>query len=315
MPDALSTSLLIVVAFCVSVLSWQFIEKPFRAKPFRMGSIGTIGVAGGAMAATALLAYISVPLNSKLWHYNTAESNIMSYMNYKSTEMRYGTCFLDLRSEDLKFFQAAHCLDMNSNKKNYLIVGDSHAADLWYGLSNEYPTINFLQATVPSCEPIMGNSSGKCGNMLKYIFNNFIPAHHLDGIILSANWLSGDFRNTISTAQKLKQYSSRVIIFGPCPEYDQPLPLLLARAMIKANMKIVFNHLLKDRKVKDENLSKLATDSGVEYVSVYSILCPGDACTTTVGDNVPILFDTDHFTAAGSEFLAAKVKLLSGATK
>jgi peptidoglycan/LPS O-acetylase OafA/YrhL len=314
-PDFLSTVLLIALAFGVSVLSWRFIETPFRAQPFRLSAIGTVGVAGAVMAGMALLAVIAVPLSSSMAHYSPAVKNIMAYMDYKPAEMRDGTCFLDLHDEDLPSFKASHCLDVNPAEPNYLILGDSHAADLWYGLAHVNPGVNFLQATVPSCEPIMGKGGGKCGALMRYMFDEFIPAHHLDGIILSANWLGGDLKDAIATAQKLKPYAGQVVIFGPSPEYDQPLPLLLARGLMKHDMSFVFDHLLRDRQARDKAFAALAAKAGVEYVSIYQLLCAGGECVTTVHGDTPILFDADHFTPTGSELLATKIKLFPGDPK
>ncbi|MDE7547953.1 acyltransferase family protein [Acetobacter fabarum] len=308
-PNAWTIPLLLGAAFGVSALSWRFIEQPFRTRPFRLSAKSTIGVMGGIMVVTVLLAFASSRLNAILWHYSPAEQKVMSYMAYKPATMRTGTCFIDRKTEDIEAYKAAHCLDVQAGKKNYLVLGDSHAADRWYGLQQSYPDINFLQATAPSCEPVLGKNGGQCGALLHYIFEVFLPSHHLDGVILSANWLEHDFNGIVKTAQMLGQYTDRVIVLGPSPEYDQPLPLLLVRAMVKNNMALVFNHILQDRKKRDQNLAIRLKGTGIEYVSVYNILCPDTVCLTTVNNNVPVLFDADHFTAEGSVFLAGNMHL------
>lgn len=308
-PGFWTIPLLLGAAFGVSVLSWRFIEQPFRTRPFRLSAKSTIGVMGGVMVLMVLLAFASSRLNATLWHYSPAEQKVMSYMAYKPTTMRTGTCFIDRKTEDIEAYKAAHCLDVQAGQPNYLVLGDSHAADRWYGLQQSYPNIHFLQATAPSCEPVLGKNGGQCGALLHYIFEDFVPSHHLDGIILSANWLEHDFNNIVKTAQMLRKYTDRVIVLGPSPEYDQPLPLLLVRAMVKNNMDLVFNHILQDRKKRDQMLAARLKGAGIEYVSVYNILCPGTVCLTTVNNNVPVLFDADHFTAEGSVFLAKNMPL------
>ena len=231
-----STILLIGLVFGVSILSWHFIEKPFRTKPFRLSSKEVVSIAGAIMAGTLVLAFISAPLNSKIWHYDSAMNNILAYENIPIT-MRGGTCFLDPNKKGLQPLLTANCLEIKEKQQNYLIFGDSHAADLWYGLSQENPTINFLQASVGGCPPIIGaksriigaKSSRGCAIFLNYMFNDFIPHHHLNGIILSARWEQDDVENALVTARRLRPYADRVIIFGPSPEYDKSLPKLLAR--------------------------------------------------------------------------------------
>ena len=38
-------------------------------------------------------------------------------------------------------------------RPNYLLVGDSHAAHLWFGLSSAMPEVNVMQATASMCRP------------------------------------------------------------------------------------------------------------------------------------------------------------------
>ena len=42
---------------------------------------------------------------------------------------------------------------MDPKMPNYLLLGDSHAAELWLGLSSVYDRIHFLQTTATACLP------------------------------------------------------------------------------------------------------------------------------------------------------------------
>ena len=60
--------------------------------------------------------------------------------------------------------------------KNILIVGDSHAAHLIWGLSFSYPDSNVLQATATGCRPYIGSYGvKKCIDLVNYTFNDFLP--------------------------------------------------------------------------------------------------------------------------------------------
>ena len=51
------------------------------------------------------------------------------------------------------------CLKPDPARPNYLLVGDSHAAHLWSGLSLAMPEVNLMQATASLCRPaIMAGS-------------------------------------------------------------------------------------------------------------------------------------------------------------
>jgi SGNH domain (fused to AT3 domains) len=82
---------------------------------------------------------------------------------------------------------------------NVLIIGDSHAAHLWSGLQESYPTVIFLQANVVASIPIIGAAGDdpRCTGMMKFIYEKFLPRTHLDGIIISARWKSDDIQAAI----------------------------------------------------------------------------------------------------------------------
>jgi hypothetical protein len=41
----------------------------------------------------------------------------------------------------------------DGKRPNYLLVADSHAAHLWFGLSTSMPEVNLMQATASACRP------------------------------------------------------------------------------------------------------------------------------------------------------------------
>jgi SGNH domain (fused to AT3 domains) len=126
----------------------------------------------------------------------------------------------------------------------------SYAAHLWSGLQTSYPSINFLQATAAA---VFLSSEEKatirfCSGMMKYIYEEFLPRAHLDGIIISARWGPEDIQAAIQTAQAFLPYADRVFLFGPLADYDQALPRILARAIAsgKSESKLAETHRRAD---------------------------------------------------------------------
>lgn len=68
---------------------------------------------------------------------------MLAYADYDQYEMvRAGTCALGQRKFDnFALYDRVRCLSLAPDKRNFLIVGDSHAADLWYGFSKRFPRI------------------------------------------------------------------------------------------------------------------------------------------------------------------------------
>src|SRR5262249_21356921 len=67
-------------------------------------------------------------------------------------QYRVGSCFLTSKNT-FTDFSAATCLAQDPQKRNILLIGDSHAAQLWYGLASTFKDVNFMQATASGCKP------------------------------------------------------------------------------------------------------------------------------------------------------------------
>ena len=110
--------------------------------------------------------------------------------------VRKGTCFLspDHRIEDLK----PHCYIPDPKKKNMLIIGNSHAADLYPGFKTTFPDWKISQVTAAACAPIFAPSENKhCGPTRKFIFDTVIPTYRYDLVILATSG-SGGHRKLLS---------------------------------------------------------------------------------------------------------------------
>jgi peptidoglycan/LPS O-acetylase OafA/YrhL len=296
------------IAVGLAAASWRFVEQPFRTKPFRLNARATVGAGAAIMAGMSLLALAAIPLNPAIWNYPPQTTKILSYMNDPGASMRPGTCFLFSGANGFKFFNAPTCLNTDPTRKNYLLIGDSHAADIWSGLAKDNPSVNFLQATASGCKPILGTTGEKrCTDLRQFIFKDFIPRHHLDGIILSANWDDDEIAGAIKTAQSLRPYATHVIIFGPSALYDQALPRLLARSLLAKNPAIISRHLVAEQKITDADFAHATLGPGLAYVSIYTAMCPARHCIAEVGNDIPLQSDAEHFTQAGAALIAARI--------
>jgi len=118
----------------------------------------------------------------------------------------------------------------------------------------------------------------------------------------------------------MKQKGLEVILFGPTIEFDVPLPRLLALslrdrkpAMVDARFDITPVQI-------DEKLAEVARNKWkISYISVFENLCASkvkmeddsqtiSGCPIYAARNVPLLFDTDHFTREGSILFARTMK-------
>src|SRR5262249_17443149 len=145
-------AMLLALAGVASVLSYRYVETPFRRRPARRDARGTLKAAAFGMAVVAALA-VAVPLAVMRGRSGAARADkILAWTQYPAEKVvRSGVCFLTTGYSDQSLFRNDLCLALRPDRKNVLVMGDSHAAHLWMGLHEARPDINFMQATASGC--------------------------------------------------------------------------------------------------------------------------------------------------------------------
>jgi peptidoglycan/LPS O-acetylase OafA/YrhL len=296
---------LVGVALIAAVLSWRWIESPLRNAAPNISLNRTIWIGISAMLVGCMIAGAATLTRRGA---NEAE-RLLAYEQLQTPSyMRIGTCFLTSQYTQFSMYDQRECLAIKPRMRNLLILGDSHAADLHYGLSKTYPNINFLQATASGCKPVLNPTGEKrCVDLVTYILNDFISAHRIDGVILSARWTTSDVSAAKRTAAALARRVGTVIVIGPVPEYEQSLPRLLATAVANGvdagTQARRFGRLMPiatERAFRSEKFAR-----GVFYYSAIEAMAKN--CQYIAGKQ-PVQFDYGHLSEAGSKCVAQAMK-------
>ena len=118
------------------------------------------------------------------------------------------------------------------------------------------------------------------------------------------------WRNLTDTIELLHQRGIAVILFGPFPVYDMDLPRLLAKSITNGKIDYARRHLVPQERALDEQMSGLAKSIWhVPYVSPLESLCTDVGCNEYAVPDLPMQFDTSHFTLQGSEYLGRRVRI------
>ena len=306
--SALDIPVVIGVSLVLAVLSWKYVETPCRKGQATNRVVITLSLSSLAVVAVASIGiFFSNGLSVR---FSPRVNEIASYMHYDSkAQTRAGSCFV---SSFLSFDQA-RCLIKSETKKNYLIIGDSHAAHLWHGLSITFPEINFMQATLSSCVPTFLHASEEqenCKSLTSFIYNDFLPHNKIDGIVLNATWGKIDLVRLSRTIDAAQRNVGTVILIGPMVQYDQGLPRLLALAVLKGQPELPFSHRSSEFAITDKEMRQLAGEKHINYISFFDLLCSQAVCRTTTDGNMPLLYDYGHLTSQGSEQVAAQIRKL-----
>jgi hypothetical protein len=255
------------------------------------------------MFATHGLAYRFSPEANRM----AAFGSVKSY----ESGMRVGKCFIT-SANNANQYDRESCLPQDSTGRSILLMGDSHAADLWPGLSKFYSDQNLLEAAVSGCRPLLSAMDVgplRCTQMYQFIFREFLPYHPVNTVLLSGFWEDQDLDSLGKTIFWLQQHGMEVVLAGPAPALDLSLPRLLATHSRDGEPWIDMHaHELPRLRKLDETMSRMAgTTWHVRYISVYQSLCAG-ACQPFIAQKIPLLFDDNHLSPLASETLFARLR-------
>jgi peptidoglycan/LPS O-acetylase OafA/YrhL len=305
LPDSsnLATKLAVIaVSIGIAWLSWKFIETPFRSKARRASKALVFGTASAAMISSIVLCGLVLIGRGVPFRFPERVVAIASYLGYDpSTAFRAGQCYL---ATNRQRFDVESCLKLDSTRPNYLLVGDSHAAHLWLGLSSAMPEVNILQATASSCRPAILPGSPfdtrACPSLMQFVFDDFLVHNRVDKILLAASWKDEDLPILSTTLQTLQARGLDVTVLGPIVEYDGALPRLLADEILHNDASIAGAKRTSGIKNRDRTMSQMVADSGATYLSTYDLVCRKGRCDEFAEGDIPLQFDAGHLTAKGS---------------
>ncbi len=296
-----------VVLLAASILTWRFVEQPFRrpSSPLRRHAGRLLPVGGLLLGGGGGLVLAGNGLPDRFPPSVAAVAS--TYSTGSRFPYREGRCFITSKEAPGAFDRGA-CLAIRPDAANVLLLGDSHAAHLQPGFRDVWPSLNLLQATASGCKPLLGaTGAARCTTLMRAMLEDFIPAHHLDAIVIAALWDEADIPALRATIAAVRPYAARVVVFGPVPRYDQPASTLIARAMLRDELARVPSHLLPGVKPLDA-LMEAAVAPLAAYVSPYRVLCPRDRCRLLAAPGVPMQFDYHHLTREGSDWLVATLR-------
>ncbi len=316
---------ILAMSVVVAILSWRFVETPFRKGRLRLARGPLFYVAGGVVAAMTTVGLLMIGSGGFPGRFPPDALAVSRYTDFDtSAAYRVNTCFLQTRV-DFSSFRQDICMKQDPNRKNYLLIGDSHSAALYYGLSTEFPEINFLQATVAACDPFIPSISDlehqNCKQMADFIFDDYLVHHKVDAVVISGRWEENAIPKLQKTLKWLIGHGQHVILIGPVTEYDASLPRILATGLRERDPTLAAEHsMLPILRALDTELGVAARNTWkVRYISIFEDLCTSTTtaeipnnrvagCPLYAAPLVPLLIDTDHLSPQGSLLFATAMR-------
>ncbi len=297
--------ILVAISFTLAILSWRWIERPFRDGKLRLSSKGAFMFAGVSAGVLVLGAALALLTHGFPGRFPAAAVAVGDYVNEQANN-RMGSCMV-IRARD---FKPDPCLKEDPARPNWLLIGDSHAAAQWTGLQQAYPAVHFLQVSRASCRPDPARTDSDCGVLMQMVFHHYLLTHHVDRMIAVGRWVSTDLPAMDRLADWTHAHNLPLTIIGPTQDYDAALPRLLAYGLMRHQENLANQHREPDTAVLDQTLAGLAqTRWHVPYISLVHMFCPAGHCATYVDGQgtAPLLLDGDHFTNEGSLLAAQRI--------
>jgi hypothetical protein len=298
-----------ILSMAIGWLSWRYVERPFRQSgPATFGSRRTVFACSGA-AAAILIALGSTLDNSSIMQqrFSAASGALLSYSEFNQTDefdaaYRIPSCYFDPTRIDLAEIDRVTCHHPVAGVANVLILGDSHGAHLWYGLATVFPDVHFLQANAAGCRPLMpAIGTEPCRALLELMWQDLMQQDGIHAVILAGRWVDEDIGRISGTIQALRNAGLVVYVAGPVPEYEAALPIILSRTGTGQDRdELASRYLDQDRFDFASAIVSESRAAGAIYLDMIDAICDARVCETMTDDMVPIQWDSDHFTPAGS---------------
>lgn len=301
----------IAFSFGLAGLSWRFVERPFRQGGGMARQPRQVFAQAGlaCVLLTAVLAS-TLHLDGVPGRFSAEAVRISGHLDDRLHDEVVDTkvldrCFLTSSNPGVEF-DPGHCLKRREGHRNYLLLGDSHAAMLWSGLSTQLPEAHVMLAAASGCRPTLEHAEEaleRCTALMEQVYDGYLRQSRIDGVIISARWQAADLPRVESALKAMRAQGHRVVLVGPVAEYRKSLPRLLALSVEHGDAGLAERHLKRDLWHLDARVEELAQRAGADYISLIDLVC-AQQCVKFTDERIPLQFDYGHFTAAGSMHVA-----------
>lgn len=299
-----------IILFTAASVFFGYISFKYVESIKITSSIPILAAMAVLFISTAALSFFNI--NNNVFKPKTLE--IANYtINHKSVrakQMNSGVCFLTDVS-NIKQLNKEQCLCIEKNKKNILLIGDSHGAHISQSLRERLAdkNIHLLQVTGSGGLPTLRSTRINGYNKLtKYVYSDFIVNNKIDGVIICANWVNAKtwnispeqlLNNINETISYLDKYHIKSVVIGQNEIYTIPYSTIAAQEN-QYNIRISKKYLVKDAyEINNFLYEKLKP----YYVNIINT----NYTPPLSSDNTPYMDDENHYTKYGADIATDKI--------
>jgi hypothetical protein len=309
---------IIAAAILLATAMYFLVEQPFRRR--RPGgkrlSDPAFGLACAGLGFALILPSVAA-VAARGWPNRVAGSLRAAAAGLEKMKERH---FADAREQDTKPFPAA-------GRRNAVIIGDSHAADLLTALMRADSQVNYRVIDIPYyCQPVLGarpygNSTPiksreiaeDCRQRGESLRDNPL-LRTADTILISSTWNDYGLAELPATIDYLrKQYPAPIFLFGARFFFTDPSALLLqASNYADANQRYDAAKDVAAYEKEFAALSGIAKRAGVQIVDLRPYVCDrsqeGWFCPLLLDNGDLLYWDWHHWTEAGAKRVGMRLR-------
>ncbi|STX50232.1 O-antigen acetylase [Legionella busanensis] len=324
----LSEGLRIGLVFLSILLAWLtyiIIEKPLRFHKSNKIALGLLSF----LFLIGVIGY-STYINNGFKFRLTDRTEFLDFFDNTPPQLQYITyhdIFKKYRTEcdfynipnssnqtNFKKSIDPNCYNPKTNKSIF-IWGDSHAQQLYYGLSSILPKdISILQVASSACLPRLVskvNSNNYCDYSNQFALE--VIKRERPHTVIIAQIQGHEVNDDIPLfSAKLKELGvSQVLILGPVPQWKPYLYKVIAKKFWFNTPKRISANLDKNALRTDKIMKqRYANNQDIQYISLIDFFCTAKGCLTYLGKDKKaglVTFDYGHLNPSASIFLAKKL--------
>jgi hypothetical protein len=306
-----------MISIATGALLYAFVEKPFRftadKTPFQRSR---------SLAVTAMLFAVCAIGGAHYWALGGFPGRMApEFRKYASMQREWDRRLKAVRldvcnfTEDkpLQSYDSKECATPPGDRRAYMIIGDSYAADAYLFLPRAYPDIYFGQLSLPGC-PLnapsklkFGPARGWCAKFYKRAFR-IARENGFDGVVFTSNWSAE--RNDIIDA--LIRWSERndldAVFLSARPRFKQRIPVIVTSSMNQAQAERRAAAALPPTSKKLAAAMDAKYGSQVKVVNMYKAMCGDDRCSVFDDQGRILYMDDSHVSVDGAKWLALRFR-------
>jgi len=293
------TVLVSIASLVLAVFMYKFIEQPFRSRgTLHDVTITTRIFARIYVSVCAGLVVVSVAIllsNGFAWRY---QSDLVHFVQETDAERkeRFKPYLMRCRMKN-----ALSC-DVPTERSNIVILGDSHAPDIFNALIEQYPKLHYVfHGGGGGCPPLTRedynlltvkhpNRDSCIANNEKLLYGDQLVRADLVVINTVFLWYMPEHL-THAIVQIRKATNAPIVVLGNYMVFDDDLPDLVVKHGVTTMDEYYVDRLSENTFAYEEELESLSKILGFTYISKRKLFCGNDSVMSC-----PIIFDGKLFT-------------------